>query len=339
MANFSSMSMPQFTDLVSRNFLYFKKALPQVMRSASFVIKDTLPHGTGNVRRYAQAVDATQYAWIRDEGGVSRQAKIQYWYEKDLTTYTISQERSITKLMRDAGKNPEMKKAITDLSEVCPNTIDLDLSHRFTFHTATSYTRTAGGTSQTVDLTVGDWLALASTVHKLTWSSTTYNNILSGNGQFSKGNLENMEKLFVEETYDNLWVKMAMAADTILTTDDPNTINQVRELFQATANIDSNNANTFNVYKNAYKHVIAPRIATDANWAPDTTKRKYWFLIASKYSSMYFTILNEPYLKTPMDGNNWEEFSSENWNYMAVADYGICIVSPERVKCSTWLGS
>ena len=337
MANFSSMSMPQFTDLIQRNFLYFKKALPQVMKSASFVIKDTLPHGTGNVRRYAQAVDATQYAGIRAEWGTSRQAKIQYGYEKDLTTYTISQERSITKLMRDAGKNPEMKKAITDLSEVCPNTIDLDLSHRFTFHTATSYTRTAGGTSQSIDLTVWDGLALASAVHKLTGSATTYNNIVTGNPQFSKCSLENAEKLFVEETYDNLGVKMAMYPDTILTTDDPNTIHQVQELFQATANVDSSNANTFNVFHNAYKHVISPRIATDANGSPDTTKRKYWFLIASKNSSMYFTILNEPYLKTPMDGNNGEDFSSENWNYMAVADYGITIVSPEWIKCSTGL--
>jgi len=335
MAKFSSFSQPQFTDLLNRSFLYAKKALPAVMRNASFVIKDTLPHGTGNVRRYAQAVDATQYAGIRAEGGVSRQAKIQYGYEKDLTTYTISQERSITKLMRDAGKNPEMKKAITDLSEVCPNTIELDLSHRFTFATETSYTRTAGGTSQTVDLKVGDGLALLSAVHTLTGSATTYSNIITGNPQFSKGALENAEKLFVEETYDNLGVKMAMVPDTILTTDDPNTINQVRELMHATANVDTSNAGTFNVYKSAYKHVIAPRIATDANGAPDTTKRKYRFLIASKNSSMYFTVLNEPYLKTPMDGNNGEEFSSENWNYMAAADYGIAIVSPERIKGST----
>lgn len=338
MANFSSYSMPQFTDLITRSFLYAKKALPQVMRNAAFVISDVMPHGTGNTRRYAQAVDATQYAGIRDEGGVSRQAQIQYGYEKDLTTYTISQERSITKLMRDAGKNPEMKKAITDLSNVCPNTIDLDLAHRFTFATATSYSRVAGGTTTTVDTTVGDGLALLSAVHKLTGSATTYNNIITGNPQFSKGALENAEKLFVEETYDNLGVKMAMTADTILTTDDPNTINQVRELLNAQANVDSANAGTFNVFKGAYKHVIAPRIATTGTGATDTTKRKYWFLIASKNSSMYFTVLNEPYLKTPMDGNNGEEFSSENWNYLAAADYGICIVSPEWVKGSsgTW---
>jgi len=338
MATISSYSFSQLTDIANRTFIYLNKTLPQVMRNASFVIKDVIPHGTGDTRRYAEDIDADQYAGVRDEGGVSRQAKIQYGYEKDAQTYTISQERSITKHMRDTGKDAAVMRRITFLGQVGPNTIDLDLAHRFTFHTATSYTRTAGGTATTVDLTVGDGLALASTVHKLTGSATTYNNIITGNPQFSKGALENAEKLFVEETYDNLGIKMFMKADTILTTDDPNTINQVRELLHATANIDSANAGTFNVYSNAYKHVISHRIATTATGAPDTTKRKYWFLIASESSTMYLSMLNEPYLKTPADGNNGEAFSSENWNYMTVADYAICVVSWKFVKCSTWLG-
>lgn len=339
MVNISSYSLPQMTDLIKRSFLYANKNLPQVMRNSSFVVSDTLPHGSGDTRRYAQRIHRTPYAWIRDEGNTSKQALGQYGYEKDLQVYTISLETSITKHMRDTGKNPEILQAITDLSEVCPNTIDLDLSHRLTFHTATSYTRTAGGTMSTIDLTMGDGLALASAVHTLTGSATTYNNIITGNPQFSKGALENAEKLFVEETYDNLWNKMYMVADTILTTDDPNTINQVRELLNAQANVDTSNAGTFNVYKWAYKHVIAPRIATTAAWAPDSTKRKYWFLIASKNSSFYFTVLNEPYTKAPADGNNGEEFSSENWNYLTAASYGITIVSPEWVKCSTGLWS
>lgn len=54
---------------------------------------------------------------------------------------------------------------------------------------------------------------------------------------------------------------------------------------------------------------------------------------------MYFTTLNAPYLKTPMDGNNGEEFSSENWNYLAGADYGIVIVSPKWAKLSKGTGA
>ena len=138
------------------------------------------------------------------------------------------------------------------------------------------HTKTIDG--RTVDITVWDGYALGYASHTLTGSATTYNNIITGNPQFSKGALENAEKLFVEETYNNLWEKMLMTPDTIITTDDPNTINQVRELFQATANIESSNAGTFNVYSHKYKHVISRRIATTADWSVDSTKRKYRFL-------------------------------------------------------------
>ena len=109
--------------------------------------------------------------------------KVQYGYEKDATVTTVAKEISITKLMRIAGKNKEMMDQITTLTDVCPNTIDLDLAHRLTFHTATTYTNRDG---QTIDIKVGDGLALASASHTLTGSATTYNNIITGNPQFSK---------------------------------------------------------------------------------------------------------------------------------------------------------
>lgn len=94
---------------------------------------------------------------------------------------------------------------------------------------------------------------------------------------------------------------MVMTPDTIITTDDPNTINQVRELLNATADVDTSNSGTYNVYKTKYKHVIVPRIATTAAGAVDTTKAKYWFLAASKGSDFYLCMLEAPYLKSPAD--------------------------------------
>jgi hypothetical protein len=208
-----------------------------------------------------------------------------------------------------------------------------------TFATATSYVRTAGGSATNVDITVGDGLAVASAVHKLTGSATTYTNIISGNPQFSKGALENAEKLFVEETYDNFGVKMFMEADTIVTTDDPNTCNQVSELLRATADIDTSNSGTFNTYQGAYKHVKAGRIATTAAGAPDTTKRKIWSLMASKSSSFYFSVLNEPKLQSPAAGNNGEDFSTKDWKYSVDADYAIGMVCAKFMKYSDGSGS
>jgi hypothetical protein len=88
------------------------------MRNAPFVISNPIPHGTGDTRRYAEDIDADQYAGVRDEGGPAKQAKIQYGYEKDLQTYTIAQDRSITKHMRDTGKDPQILKSITFLGKV-----------------------------------------------------------------------------------------------------------------------------------------------------------------------------------------------------------------------------
>jgi hypothetical protein len=151
--------------------------------------------------------------------------------------------------------------------------------------------------------------------------------------------LENAEKSFATDTYNNLGEKMLMKADTIVTTDDPNTINQVRELMNATANVDTSNAGTFNVYKSSYKHVTSGRIATTAIGATDTTKLKYWFLASSRYSDFYLCMLEQPYVKTPADGNNGEEFSSENWNFLTASTYGIAIVTGRWIRTSTGLGS
>jgi hypothetical protein len=39
-------------------------------------------------------------------------------------------------------------------------------------------------------------------------------------------------------------------------------------------------------------------------------------------------------IKNPSNGNNGEDFSSENWNYLAAADYGIAIVTGRWIRIS-----
>jgi hypothetical protein len=56
---------------------------------------------------------------------------------------------------------------------------------------------------------------------------------------------------------------MAIDYNIVITTDDEDTVIAVKELSNATADIMSSNAGTYNVYK-GLKHVIAPRIATTA---------------------------------------------------------------------------
>lgn len=332
MPNISSYSFPQMTDLVTRSFQDGLETLPQSMRASGLVVEEVMPMHTGEFKRYAERIQRNQYASVRDEGDVSKKGKVQYGYEKDMQVYTVSLEISITKRMRTAGKDQEILDQITSLAEVCPNTIDLDLSHRLTFAFASSYVSRDG---ITIDCTVGDGNSLIYNAHTLTGSATTYSNAIASNPAFSKAALENAENLFVTGTFNNLGEKMAMKPDVIVTTDDPNTCNQVRELLKSTASIDSEkNSGVLNVYREKYRHVILPRLATTANGAVDSSKAKYWFLASTKDSDFYLSMLEAPYLKTPADGNNGEEFSSENWNYLTASTYGMAIVTGRWIKGS-----
>ena len=293
--------------------------------------KDPKPIGTGLYTRYREAIDMSLYTQTRDEGAVSSAAKIQYGYEKDLTIKQETLELSVTKLMRDGGKDQEIKDIVSMLSEVVPNAIELDLSHRLTFMFATSYADRSG---KTIDTTAGDGFALVYTAQTLTGSATTYNNNVTGNPQFSKGALESALKQSVEETYSNLGEKFTMNFDTVFCSLDPNTNNQIDELFKATADVTSNNANTFNVYQNRMRKVAIPLLATTATGATDTTKAKYWGIASTQNSSFYYSELSAPYMKSPTDGNNGEDFSSENWNYLVGVSYGIVVPGARWIRAS-----
>ena len=192
---------------------------------------------------------------------------------------------------------------------------------------------------ETVSITVGDGLALYSTAHTLRGSATTFRNRLAGNARVSKGSLEGIERLCVEETYNQFGEKMVMPYDIIWTTDDPNTINTVKEYLQSNADIAAPNEGVTNVYMSKYRHVVLPRVATTAAGAPDTTKRYYWGLASSQYTSAYFGMWETPHLKKPAPLNAGEEFSTDDWNFGSRAGYGIAIVAAGWIKFSSGDGA
>jgi hypothetical protein len=239
--------------------------------------------------------------------------------------------------MRAFNKYPEVVSTLTSLARQVPNRMDLDLAHRLTFGTATTYTDMDG---ETVSITCGDSLALYSTVHTLRGSSTTYRNRLANNPRLSKGALEGMERLITENTYNQLGEKMAdMPFDILWTTDDPNTCNTAREYLQSTADVEGSNSGVVNVYKSKYRHLILPRVATTAAGAPDTDKRYYWGLASSLGSTAHLGIWEEAHLKTPSELNAGEDFSTDDWQYGTRGGYGICIVSGSWIKFSDGQGT
>ena len=112
---------------------------------------------------------------------------MQEGYTKTLTSYRVADDIGITYEMRTQNKYPDVVRRLTNLSSQGFNRRELDLTHRITFGTATSYMDMDG---RTIDTTVGDTLALFSTAHTLKGSSATYRNRLANNPQVSRGSIE-----------------------------------------------------------------------------------------------------------------------------------------------------
>jgi hypothetical protein len=281
------------------------------MRGSGLVKEYPIPANSGNTREFSE-IDTEEYAKFKGEGSQAERAKVQQGYSKTMTQKRVAMDIGITYEMRTQNKYPDVVARLTNLGTQVAKRMDLDLSHRITFATATTYTDMD---SATVDIALGDTLCLASTAHTLKGSSSQYRNILANNPKLSKGALESMERLVAEETLNQFGEKMVMEFDILWTTDDPNTVNTAKEYLQSTADITGANSGVKNVYMSKYKHVVLPRVATTAAGAVDSTKRYYWGLASSQASNFYLGIWEEPRLKTPAVGNNGEEFSTDDWNF------------------------
>lgn len=308
-------------------------SVPQALRNSGLVKEIPIPQMTGNTREFSE-IDLNEYAKSKDQGDQTKKARVQQGYSKIGTLRRVGAEIGITYEMRTQGKYFEVKSKLTNLGKLVPNRIALDLEHRIGFGSATSYQDLDGVTQ---DITVGDGLALYSTAHTLRGSSTTFRNILANNPQLSRGALEAMEKLRVENTYNQFGEKMTGSDNVLWTTDDPNAINTARELLRSTATLTSGqNSGVENVYQGKYKHVILPRVATDANGAPNSAKAKYWGLASTEYSTFMLGMHEEPRLKvnSGTEGSNAEDFSTDDVNFGTRGGYFIVIVSPTFICVS-----
>ena len=310
-------------------------SVPQVMRGSGLFREVDIPQNTGNTREFSE-IDGEEYAALKDEGDQATRAAVQQGYSVTMTQKRVAKDIGITYEMRTQNKYPEVVARLEQLGRQVANRMDLDLAHRIGFATSTTYVDMDG---TTVSIDVGDDLALVSTAHTLRGSGTTYRNQLAGNARLSKGSLEGMERLVVEETYNQFGEKMTMSFDLLWTTDDPNTVNTAREYLQSTADVDGANSGVVNVYMSKYRHVVLPRVATTAAGARDTAKRYYWGLASSQMTTAKLGIWEAPHLKTPAPLNAGEEFATDDWNYGARGGYGIAIVSGAWIKFSSGDGT
>lgn len=321
----NQVSLSEFTDLVEKEFKINQTMVKPAAQQ--LYITDDLAAHTGNTRRYDE-VDTETYASLKREGADATKARVGVGYNITMTARRFAKEIDITWEMRRHNKAPEVVGQLTSLNHYCTQRQDLDLTHRFTFATATTYVDADG---ETVTITVGDGLALLSAVHTLRHSATTYRNRVAADPVFSQGALEAAELLTTTDILSNFGERRTMNFNTIITGNDPNTVRTVRQVLESTADIDAAHEGVVNVFKGKYKHVVLPNLATTALGANDATKRRWWFIAATGQSILgwqaYFGIWEQPNLKTPAPGNNGEDISNDNWTYGSRCEYGIAVLS------------
>jgi hypothetical protein len=328
----SISSLPEFTDLVRRNWIYLKETVKPVARQ--LYIYEMVGQGQGNSKRYTE-VDVETYADYKPEGANFTKSKVGIGYSKDMIARTYGKEIEITLEMRNDNRYQEIGAYITNLALFCQNRQELDLTHRLTFATSTSYVDKNG---ETIDVSVGDGQPLISNAHTLAFSPITYSNRVPGDPVFSQSAFEAALQLAATQIYSNFGEKRVLHFNTIITGDDPATVRAVRQLLQSTADIDAVQSGVANVYsatQTGFKHVILPNLATTASGAYDPTKRKWWFIAATGQGvngwQAYFGEWIPPTLRVPEVGNNGEDIHNLNWTYVAFCRYGICIPSPKGI--------
>lgn len=321
----NTVTFSELTDLIRKQFVMTQQMVqPQAMQ---LFIKEPIGKGQGNTKRFDE-IDTQTFARGKRQGEAAKKASVGVGYNKTMTKKRIAMEIDITQEMRDENRYSEVGTLITSLTHFCPQRIELDLTHRLTFATSTAYTDMDG---DSVDVTTGDSLALVYAAHTLKFSSSTYSNRVTGDPIFSQGALEAAEALTVTNILSNFGERRVMMFNTIITGDDPNTVNNVKKVLESLSDVDQNNSAVVNVYKGSYKHVKLPYLATTATGAADSTKRRWWFIAATGQGyNGWQGIYGEweaAHLK-PVDENGANhDYSRDIWTYGVRAGYGIAALS------------
>lgn len=275
------LTFPELSDLVERNFVNVGAMFPPVVMQ--MYVKSPLT--SRSEYQLLQEYDTDTYSRNKAAGVAAKKATQGVGYLIQIRAKRIGLEVEITEESRTIfDKYAQVMSDLQSLAYFNGNRVELMGTHRFTFATSTSYTDMDG---DTVDTTVGDGLALASTVHTLKFSSATYSNRVSGDPLFSKGAMELARKLTTTDILDNFGRKRTMKFNSIITGDNPTTVDAVKQYLRSTSDNTQNNAGVINVAQEySWKHVILPQLATLASGSPDSTKVNWWAIAAIGQGNM-----------------------------------------------------
>ncbi len=326
----STLTVSDFTDIVRREWATNPaRVTPMAKQLFQF---DPIGNSRGSEKLY-QEYDTQTFARFKGEGANVSKAQAGTGFSKLARLQRYGVEIDITFEERMYNQYESVRTKITDLSGFGAQRQEIDLTHRLTFSTATSYVNMDG---QTVDISTGETsaTALASATHALAFTSVTYNNIITGSPVFSEANLAIAELVGATQSYNNYGEKRVYNFNKLFIADYPAVRNLARQILQSDAQISAPNAEVINVYKAKYDLVVLPYLASTATGAYDSAKKNYWGLVAAGQWNCYLAEWEAENLLTPTPGNNLVDSHSDVWTYGVRIGYSIACVSARGLLIS-----
>ena len=320
-------NVSEFFDLVTKEFIYRNKKYP--LEAEMLFMKTTIPNNTGDRRLFVEA-DRERYSHVKEEGADVAKTEAGIGYEKYMYVKRFGVEIDVTYEFEHWNESPSVATFMKNVSENNMERYDLDLTHRLTFAAATTYVNMDG---ETIDITTGDSLALASAVHDLANSDTTYSNIVASAPRFSQGAFLLAQDLSTNEIYDNYGNPIVMDFNTVISSYDPSTCYDIMQILGSDADIDTSNSGVLNVNKRAFKHVKLFKLDSTATGAKDTTKSKYWMwaAIGTGDTSWQANVgIWEANRLAPINRDGRRDI----WSIGSRMSYGICAVSAKGIVFS-----
>lgn len=323
----NTLTQADFSDTVRRFFVMNPaKVTPQARQLFQV---DSIGTGNGTQKLY-QEMDTGTFARYKAEGENVSKTQAGSGYTKTAVLQRYGVEIDITYEERMYNQDQAVMNKLINLSNFGVQRQELDLTHRFTFSGATTYTNMDG---QVVNIATGDSLALISASHTLAFTGATYSNVITGSPVLSEANLAVAELVGATNVLSNYGDKRVMNFNKLVIANYPTNINLARQILQSDAQISAPNAAVLNVYKSKYDLVVLPYLATTATGAYDSAKKNYWFLVAAGAGQWNgFLAEWEPEnLVMPSPGNNLVDSHKDVWTYGVRIGYDIVAVAGRGV--------
>lgn len=327
----STISMPELFDLQMRVFADNRELQDIIDRFGDRISplyrRDPFLAGQGEWKTITEA-DTQTYGNEQPEGtnpqmiryGIGRTLNYTYTDYGNATTVTARSMRN--------NKYREVFEQLIALPRMLNNRRYLDGVHQLTFGTVDSYTNMDG---RVVDMRCIDGIRPFHAAHTLPHSATTWSNLVPSNPVFGKAGLLAAELLFKTNILDGFGVRKVMTPTHVITSDDPATVYDVRQVMGSGTEVGQSNSGVINAL-NQYSHIVLPQLDSDANGATDSAKSKWWILgrfgadgVDMRYSEAVGINVLPPH-KDEMNGNVTSRVEG-GWVYKVVNMKGAVLSS------------